>query len=150
MFIYVLHSRTSHLIFSLMHAHASAASQDFTSTSTTVIFAPSDVELSVNVPITDDALLEGSEQFFGVLSLPNGGPGGVSLGDAQATAIIQDNDGEKRTFGHGICICYVLAALPNLTFFASPSLSHLVFFISSPNPTFPHVICHPSLCHFPS
>jgi hypothetical protein len=47
----------------------------------------------VDVSVTNDQILEGIENFFGVLRLPSGSIG-VSLGDDRATATIQDEDGE--------------------------------------------------------
>ena len=61
-----------------------------------VSFDPSQLEQTVfvDVLVNDDQLLEGEEQFFGVLSLPAGSTG-VVLGEDRATATIQDNDGES-------------------------------------------------------
>ena len=48
---------------------------------------------NVQVMVTNDQVLEGVEEFLGVLTLPASGSGGVSLGDDTATATIEDDDG---------------------------------------------------------
>lgn len=60
-------------------------------TGITVTFAPSDTEQMVMVPLVDDSVLEGEENFVGSLSLAPGG-GRVMLGVVTATAIIEDDD----------------------------------------------------------
>ena len=57
-----------------------------------VTFLPTVTKQSVNVTIIDDLLLEGKEDFFGVLTLPDGELR-VILGRSRAPAVIQDNDG---------------------------------------------------------
>ena len=49
----------------------------------------------MDVSITDDQLLEGDENFFGVLTLPPGSIG-VTLGMDRGTVVIQDDDGKGQ------------------------------------------------------
>ena len=59
-----------------------------------VVFAAGETEQFVEVAIEDDNVLEDSEAFEAVLSLPAGSTG-VVLGPAsQATATIDDDDGK--------------------------------------------------------
>ena len=58
-----------------------------------VTFSGSQTMQTVQVMVTNDQVLEGDEVFFGVLTLPASGSGGVSLGDDRATATIEDDDG---------------------------------------------------------
>lgn len=64
-----------------------------------MIFGPTETERTVSVAITDDSILEATEDFFGILSLPSDESiGGVSIGDnSMARAEIEDNDGEIET-----------------------------------------------------
>lgn len=55
-------------------------------------FAPLQTQRTVEVQINDDQLVEGSETFVGMLSLPVGSRGLV-LGLSTATAEIIDDDG---------------------------------------------------------
>ena len=58
-----------------------------------VIFTAGTTEQFVEVMLVDDNILEGDEDFEGLLSLPVGSTG-VVLGMDQATATIQDDDGK--------------------------------------------------------
>ena len=71
--------------------HYSAAGEDYTTTSQTVTFQPTDFLMIVMVPILSDNHLEGEEQFTAMLSLP-AGQVGVMLGADTATVEITDND----------------------------------------------------------
>jgi hypothetical protein len=69
---------------------SAVAGSDYTATSGTLNFAGTGGETQTfTVNITDDALLEGSEQFFANLANPTNG---VTLADAQGVGIINDND----------------------------------------------------------
>ena len=67
------------------------AGQDYTTTSQTVTFAPSEDSRIVMVPIIDDSIGEGVEQFSAQLSVPTG-QSGVVLGANTATVEITDNN----------------------------------------------------------
>ena len=69
-----------------------SAPSDYTSTSQSVTFAPNEQTRTVTVPIVNDQIDEGSESFSAEISLPSGSTG-VNIGDAVATATIQDDDG---------------------------------------------------------
>ena len=69
-----------------------SAPSDYTSTSQSVTFAPNEQTRTVTVPIANDSIYEGSESFSTEISLPIGSTG-VNIGDAVATATIQDDDG---------------------------------------------------------
>lgn len=72
-----------------------AASSDYSrAQGITVTISASDTEAFVEVAITNDQILEGSENFIGMLTLPPGS-GGVSLGLDRTTVSIVDDDGEK-------------------------------------------------------
>ena len=87
-------SRTVFLHFSLA-SFSCTAGQDYTTTSQTVTFAPSETSRIVMVPIINDNVYEGLEQFTARLSLPAGATG-VMLGTADtATVDITDNDCES-------------------------------------------------------
>ena len=58
-----------------------------------VIFAAGTTEQFLEVMLVDDNIVEGVEEFEGVLSLAPGSTG-VVLGMDQATATIQDDDGK--------------------------------------------------------
>ena len=61
----------------------------------TVTFQPSETQRQVQVVIEDDDILENTEDFTGLLSLPASSDG-VALGSATtATATIIDNDGKS-------------------------------------------------------
>ena len=62
-----------------------------------VVFAAGETEQFVEVAIEDDNVLENSEAFMAVLSLPVGSTGVVlDSTSSQATAIIEDDDGKYR------------------------------------------------------
>lgn len=64
---------------------------DFTATSGTLTFTSGQTSQSVNVPTTDDSVVESAETFTMALSSPTGGS---ALGTpSSATATINDNDG---------------------------------------------------------
>ena len=79
------HYQLIYLIFSC------TAGQDYTTTSQTVTFAPSEESHTVNVPIIDDSIGEGLGQFIAQLSVPTG-QSGVVLGEDMATVEITDDD----------------------------------------------------------
>ena len=70
------------------------AGEDYTATSQTVTFAPTEMSKIVMVPITNDSIFEGLEQFTAQLSIP-AGETGVMLGAATATVDIIDDDSES-------------------------------------------------------
>ena len=80
----------------------SAAGEDYTTTSQTVTFQPTETSLIVMVPILIDNRLEGVEQFTAMLTLP-AGQNGVILGANMATVEITDDDCE--------CISSVIQAV---------------------------------------
>ena len=63
-------------------------------TSQTVTFAPLEILKIVMVPIRNDNIFEGLEQFTAQLSIP-AGETGVMLGAAMATVEITDDDCES-------------------------------------------------------
>ena len=69
----------------------STAGEDYTTTSQTVTFQPTETSQIVMVPILVDNNLEGVEQFTAMLSLP-AGQVGVTLGADMATVEITDDD----------------------------------------------------------
>ena len=69
----------------------SAAGEDYTPTSVTVTFQPTETSQTVMVPILADNTFEGIEQFTARLSLP-AGQNGVVLGANTATVEITDDD----------------------------------------------------------
>ncbi len=64
------------------------AGEDYTAQSGTLTFAPGDTEKTIEVPILDDVLDEGSETF--ILRLTN--PDGARIGDGEATGTIENSD----------------------------------------------------------
>ena len=70
------------------------AGADYTSTSGTLTFAPSEIEKTVEVPVINDGLDEGSENFTFTLSNPSGG--NAYLADATATGTITNDDPMPR------------------------------------------------------
>jgi len=62
---------------------------DYITASGTLRFAPGEATQSINVPVIDDAYVEGNESFNILLSNPTGGALG---GQQTATVIITDND----------------------------------------------------------
>ena len=70
------------------------AGEDYTATSQTVTFAPTEMSKIVMVPIRNDNIFEGLEQFTARLSIP-AGETGVMLGAAMATVEITDDDSES-------------------------------------------------------
>ena len=92
--IYSNSSKTVFLHLSLA-SFLYTAGQDYTATSQTVTFAPSETSRIVMVPIINDNVYEGLEQFTAQLSIPAGATG-VMLGTADtATVDITDNDCES-------------------------------------------------------
>lgn len=72
--------------------HLSAPSDFTAQADTTVTLQPAETQQEVRVVIRDDNILEDSEEFTGLLSLPSGSAG-VVLGTATtATATILDDD----------------------------------------------------------
>lgn len=65
-----------------------AGATDFTEGSGEVRFAPGDTEARIEVPVTDDASVEGDETFAVTLSAPSG----ARLGDAEDVGTILDDD----------------------------------------------------------
>ena len=74
----------------------STAGEDYTTTSTTVVFPPAETSQVVMVPILPDDIFEGAEQFTARLSLP-AGQSGVVLGANMATVEITDEE-DSRSF----------------------------------------------------
>ena len=70
-----------------------AAGADYATTSVTVTIPATVSSQSVIVPIINDSLIEGVEQFSAQLSLP-AGQDGVMLGANTATVEITGDDGE--------------------------------------------------------
>ncbi len=62
---------------------------DYITTSGTLRFAPGEASKSINVPIIDDAYVEGNESFYVRLSNPTGGTLGIQK---TASVTIADND----------------------------------------------------------
>lgn len=69
-------------------AEGTATGADFTGGTGEVTFAPGAVTASVEVPVVDDAAIEGDESFELTLSAPSG----ATLGDAAAAGVILDDD----------------------------------------------------------
>ena len=69
-------------------AEGTATASDFTGGTGEVTFAPGAVVAEVEVPVTDDAAVEGDETFTLTLSEPVG----ATLGDAHADGVILDDD----------------------------------------------------------
>ena len=67
-----------------------AAGSDFTSSPTVVTFLPGETSAQVQVPITDDSILEGTEVFTATLSTTDPD---VVFGDDTAFVTILDNNG---------------------------------------------------------
>lgn len=78
--------------FSVNYATAdgsAVAGADYTATSGTLIFGPSETAKTVTVATIDDALVEGAEAFYLNLSNPTGG---AAISRNQGVATINDND----------------------------------------------------------
>jgi hypothetical protein len=69
-------------------SEGTATGTDFTGGTGEVTFAPGAVTASVEVPVVDDAAIEGDESFTLTLSAPSG----ATLGDASAAGVILDDD----------------------------------------------------------
>ena len=68
---------------------------DYTSGPYTVTFAAGQTTATFNVPITDDMILEGNENFM--LTINQTLPDGVTRGTpSEATVTIVDNDGKLK------------------------------------------------------
>ena len=65
------------------------AGSDYTATSGALTIAAGQTQMTIEVPLSDDSLSEGAEDF--TLTLSN--PSNASIGDGQATATITDNEG---------------------------------------------------------
>ena len=74
----------------------SAAGEDYTATSVTVMFQATETSKVVMVPILGDDTFEGVEQFTAQLSVP-AGQSGVVLGEDMATVEITDEE-DSRSF----------------------------------------------------
>ena len=74
----------------------SAAGEDYTATSVTVMFQAAETSKVVMVPILGDDTFEGVEQFTARLSVP-AGQSGVVLGEDMATVEITDEE-DSRSF----------------------------------------------------
>ncbi len=69
---------------------------DYSSVAMTLTFSPGVSELLVPVQTTEDQLAEPVENLIGRLSAVFGSGQRVILGVDQATAAIEDNDGERK------------------------------------------------------
>ena len=68
---------------------------DYTSGPYPVLFRAGETSVTFDVPITDDRILEGKENFMLTIDEPSL-PTGVSRGDpGEATVTIVDNDGKE-------------------------------------------------------
>ena len=77
---------------------------DFTGISRTLTFpAGGDDVIRVPVPIINDTIAEGTEEFFA--NLDNVDPNDVNLGDNLATIMIIDNDGVCVCVSVCVCVC---------------------------------------------
>jgi Calx-beta domain/Domain of unknown function (DUF4114) len=65
------------------------ASKDYTASSGTLVFAPKEVEKTINVPIIGDKIVEKNEDFTIVLSSPTAG---ATINKASAVGLIKNND----------------------------------------------------------
>ena len=87
------------------------AGVDFTSLSMVeVIFAATDLKKELEVVVNDDIILEASETFGVVLSVPSGQQGlvGVASGADTAEVTIEDNDGMYATHLVVVVIFFVI------------------------------------------
>ena len=67
------------------------AGSDFTSSPTVVTFLPGETSAQVQVPITDDSILEDTENFSATLSTTDSN---IVFGDDTAFVTILDNNGK--------------------------------------------------------
>lgn len=71
------------------------AQEDFTPTTQLLLFSPTNTERSVSIPIGDDELSEGLEQFFVGLSFGSiSSEQNIDLNPSTAVIMIGDNDGK--------------------------------------------------------
>ena len=79
---------------------------DYTSGPYNVTFPAGQTTATFNVPINDDDILEGSENFILTIN-PSSLPSDVSVGDPdQATVTIEDND-RKYLVNNAIYLLYI-------------------------------------------
>lgn len=71
-----------------------SAGSDYTAVSGTLNFGSGETTKTINVPIIDDGISEGSESFRVQLAAPGGG---AVLGTSSAAVVITDNDGGSGT-----------------------------------------------------
>ena len=71
-----------------LEGNTATSAQDYTAFGGLVAIAHGETEATITIPVTDDALLEASEQFAAVISAPNEG----DIDIATTTATITDND----------------------------------------------------------
>ena len=88
------HTHTHKYTHFSTHTYTYTAGEDYTTTSQSVTFAPTETSQIVIVPIGEDQKVELDETFIGQLTLPSGSSG-VVLGTATtATVTIRDDDSE--------------------------------------------------------
>ncbi|MGB3543867.1 Calx-beta domain-containing protein, partial [Rubrivirga sp.] len=77
-----------------MAAETGAGPDDFDGfESETVEVEAGATSATVVIPVTDDSIAEGAEQFvFEIRNATGGGPNGLALGDASVTVVLEDND----------------------------------------------------------
>ena len=91
MLLVSIYGVTVSIIQLIYHIFSCTAGQDYTTTSQTMTFAPSEDSRTVMVPIIDDSIGEGMEQLVARLSVP-AGHSGVALGEDMASVEITDDD----------------------------------------------------------
>ena len=79
--------------YSLAGSFFCSAGEDYTATSTVITFGPDDAEMAVTIPLINDNVVEGQENFTVVLSLDSPPPN-VELEQSEVLIIITDDDGE--------------------------------------------------------
>ena len=79
----------------LFNFHFSIAPKDYTSTETDLTFTPDNSRICVNIPITNDTVVEGNEIF--IVTVTSKDPS-IQIGlNSNSTVIIVDDDGMQLT-----------------------------------------------------
>jgi hypothetical protein len=65
------------------------SNKDYTTTNSTLVFAPKEIEKTIDIPIIGDRIIEKDENFILTLSNPTSG---ATLNKAAATGLIKNND----------------------------------------------------------